>query len=255
MGGDRPDPLARLDATTEAVRSLRDIFAAEEPLDDVLARVAATAVQAIPDADAVTITVLTDQVPRTAAWTDERMIDLDLHQYADDRGPCLDSARTQRTVRSVIGARRRDWPGFTEAAERAGIRANLSAPLLVDTTTRYDQEGRELVGSLNVYSHTAAAFDPFDESLLTLYTTAATQAIANAHRWQESRQQVAQLETALSSRAEINQAKGVLMAMHGCTADEAFTMMVKRSQHSNVRVSKLASDLLASVSTPPSPDR
>jgi GAF domain-containing protein len=250
MDGDRPDPLSRLDATTVAVRGLRDIFAAEEPLDTVLARVATMAVQAVPDADAVTVTVLTGAAPRTAAWTDERMIDLDFHQYTDDRGPCLESARTQRTVRGVVGEQGQEWPGFTDAAERAGIRANLSAPLLVDASTRFDQDVRELVGSLNVYSRTAAAFDSFDEGLLALYATAAAQAVTNARRWQQAREQVIQLETALASRAEINQAKGALMAMHGYTADEAFAVLVTRSQHSNVKVNKLALDLLASIRTP-----
>jgi GAF domain-containing protein len=253
MGGERPDLLARLDATAEAVRSLREIFAAEEPLDDVLGRVATTAVTTIPCADSVTITVITETTPRTAAWTDERMVDLDLHQYADDRGPCLDSARTQRSVRSVVGERRQDWPGFTAAAERAGIRASLSAPLLVDTSTRHDPDTQELVGSVNVYSHTAAAFDQFDEGLLTLYATAATQAITNARRWQQSREQVTQLETALDSRGEINQAKGALMAMHSCTAEEAFSMLVKQSQHANVKVNKLARDLLTSLRPPDGP--
>ena len=51
-------PLARLTTTAEAIEGLRDLFAAEEPLDDIAARVAETAVAAIPYADAVSITVL-----------------------------------------------------------------------------------------------------------------------------------------------------------------------------------------------------
>jgi hypothetical protein len=98
----------------------------------------------------------------------------------------------------------------------------------------------------NIYSRTAAAFDPFDEGLLRLYTTAA---ITNARRWQQSRDKIAQLETALTSRAEIDQAKGILMALHGCTADEAFARMAERSQHTNIKVRTLARDLLASVRT------
>src|SRR5690349_16906196 len=97
--GARPDPLKRLDATTEAVRGLRGIFAAEEPLDHVLTRVATTAACAIPDADAVTITVLTGERPRTEARTEERVVEIETKQYAANRGPCLDSARTQRPVR------------------------------------------------------------------------------------------------------------------------------------------------------------
>ena len=244
MGGERPDPLVRLDATNAAVRSLPDILTVErQPLDVVLARVAAMAARAIPDADAVTITVLTQGTPRTAAWTDEQMVDLDTSQYAANRGPCLESARTHRAVRAVVRDMRARWPEFADAAERAGLQAYVSAPLLVTGVLGTE----ELVGSLNMYSRTTKAFDPFDEGLLRLYTTAAIQAIDTAHRWRASRDTVSQLETALASRGEIDQAKGILMALHGCSAEEAFTRLVRQSQQTNVKVSKVARELLASV--------
>jgi hypothetical protein len=40
------EPLARLVTTAEAIEGLRDLFAAEEPLDDMAARVAQTPVAA-----------------------------------------------------------------------------------------------------------------------------------------------------------------------------------------------------------------
>ena len=104
------------------------------------------------------------------------------------------------------------WPEFVEAAQRAGIRASLSVPLLI---AGVDEE-QELVGSLNIYSHTATAFDPFDAELMRLYTVAAGQAISNAGRWQNSRETVTQLERALLSRSDIDMAKGALIALHGC---------------------------------------
>ena len=66
------EPLARLSTTAEAIDALRDLFAAEEPLDDASARVAATASHAIPHADIVSITVLTWPNARTAAHTDDQ---------------------------------------------------------------------------------------------------------------------------------------------------------------------------------------
>jgi hypothetical protein len=243
----RPDLLARLDATADAVGGLRDIFAAEEPLDDVLDRVAASAVRAIPDADAVSVTVLTGQEPRTAAYTDARAVDIDKQQYVAGRGPCLEAARAHRPVRTVVGECEQ-WPEFGEAAGQAGVRASLSVPLLLDSDEGGD---RELVGSLNIYSYTTAAFDPFDEGLMRVFSTAAEQAIANARRWQHSRDKVVQLETALLSRAEIDQAKGVLMAVHGCSADEAFVKLVDQSQRHNIKLNQLARNFLDSVRAAP----
>ena len=48
MSVDVLEPLARLVTTADAIEGLRDLFAAEEPLDDIAARVAETAVAAIP---------------------------------------------------------------------------------------------------------------------------------------------------------------------------------------------------------------
>ena len=104
------------------------------------------------------------------------------------------------------------WPEFVEAAQRNGIRASLSVPLLI---VGMDTE-QELVGSLNIYSHTATAFDSFDAELMRLYSVAAGQAISNSRRWQKARETVTQLETALVSRSDIDMAKGALIALHGC---------------------------------------
>jgi GAF domain-containing protein len=170
-------------------------------------------------------------------------VEIDKHQYAADRGPCLDAARTLRPVRASTTEHREQWPEFSAAAERLNVQAYLAVPLLVEA------EGREseLLGALNLYSHAGAAFDPFDEALLRLFSTAATQAISNAAHWQQSRDQVRNLEIALASRAEIDQAKGILMAVHRCTAEEAFQKLVELSQRRNVKVRQIAKEFLDSV--------
>ena len=240
MSSDLLAPLARLMTTAEAIEGLRDLFAAEEPLDDIAARVTETAVAAIPNADAVSITVLPWPEARTAACTLEQALELDYQQYASGRGPCLEAALQGRPVRAVIGAEHQRWPEFVEAAQRVGIRASLSVPLLI---AGHDTE-QELVGSLNIYSFTASAFDPFDAELMRVYTVAAGQAISNARRWQNSRETVTHLETALLSRSDIDMAKGALIALHGCEPSEAFAMLVDESQRRNIKVRDVALELL-----------
>lgn len=240
MSLDLLEPLARLISTAEAIEGLRDLFAAEEPLDDIATRVAETAVAAIPYADAVSITVLSWPDARTAASTHEQALQLDNQQYASGRGPCLEAAMQRTPVRAVIGKEHHRWPEFVDAAQRVGIRASLSVPLLIGGL---DQE-QELVGSLNIYSHTASAFDPFDAQLMRLYTVAAGQAITNAGRWQHSRETVTQLETALHSRSDIDMAKGVLIALHRCEPGEAFTRLVEESQRRNIKLRDVALELL-----------
>ena len=233
--------LAKLVTTAEAIEDLRDLFAAEEPLDLIAARVANTAVAAIPFADAVSITVLSWPDARSAASTDDRASTLDAQQYASGRGPCLEAAWSRTPVRAVMSESRHRWPEFVTEAQRVGVRASLSVPLIVAGA----DEEQELVGSLNLYSATALAFDSFDEELMRLYTVAASQAITNARRWQRSRETVTQLEQALVSRSDIDMAKGALMAVHGCDSQEAFTKLVKESQRRNVKLRDIALELLA----------
>ncbi len=246
MSFDLLEPLARLITTAGAIEGLRDLFAAEEPLDDIVARVAATAVAAIPYADAVSITVLSWPDARTAASTHERALELDQHQYASGRGPCLEAALQRTPVSAVLGEEHQRWPEFVDVAERLGIHASLSVPLLIDRLA----EEQELVGSLNIYSETASAFDPFDAQLMRLYTAAAGQAISNAGRWQHSRETVTQLEKALLSRSDIDMAKGALIALHGCEPGEAFAKLVDESQRRNIKVRDVALEMLERMKVP-----
>jgi hypothetical protein len=245
VGSQLIEPLARLVTTAEAIEGLRDLFAAEEPLDDIAGRVAATAVAAIPYADAVSITVLSSPGARTAASTHELARELDRAQYTSGRGPCLKTASERTPVRAVVGEGHHRWPEFLEAAERIGIHASLSVPLLMVGLKEKD----ELVGSLNIYSHTPTAFDPFDAGLMRLYTVAAGQAISNAGRWQNSRDTVTQLENALTSRSDIDMAKGALIALHGCNPGQAFAKLVDESQRRNIKLRDVALDLLDRMQT------
>jgi GAF domain-containing protein len=245
MSADLLAPLARLTTTAEAIEGLRDLFAAEESLDVVAGRVAETALAAIPHADVISITVLSWPDARTAACTHERALELDDGQYASGRGPCLEAAQRGTPLRAVIEDEHERWPEFVEVAQRNGIRASLSVPLLI---VGIDTE-QELVGSLNIYSHTATAFDSFDAELMRLYSVAAGQAISNSTRWQKARDTVTQLETALVSRSDIDMAKGALIAQHGCDPQEAFDRLVDESQRRNIKLRDVAREMLDRMQT------
>ncbi|MGL5859667.1 MAG: ANTAR domain-containing protein, partial [Phycicoccus sp.] len=60
--------------------------------------------------------------------------------------------------------------------------------------------------------------------------------------------EVAQLKAALASRAGIGQAVGILMAHHGCGADDAFAMLRKASNDTNVRLADLAATIVGDAS-------
>jgi AmiR/NasT family two-component response regulator len=49
----------------------------------------------------------------------------------------------------------------------------------------------------------------------------------------------------MSSRATIEQAKGLLMGSEGCTADGAFDILRRASQRQNVKLRDIAEQLVA----------
>ena len=57
--------------------------------------------------------------------------------------------------------------------------------------------------------------------------------------------EVDQLKSALKTRDLIGQAKGVIIATMGCSADEAFALLVTQSQHEQRRVSDIAAEITA----------
>jgi ANTAR domain/GAF domain len=157
----------------------------------------------------------------------------------------LGSRRAAHTAAAIISQEHQRWPEFVGAAQKAGVQASLSVPLLIAGA----EDEQELVGSLNIYSHTAAAFDQFDTELVRLYSVAAGQAISNNIRWQKARETVTQLETALVSRSDIDMAKGAVIALHGCGPDEAFARLVDESQRRNIKLRDVVRDMLDRMQT------
>lgn len=56
--------------------------------------------------------------------------------------------------------------------------------------------------------------------------------------------EIAQLHAALASRDLIGQAKGIIMAVRHCTADEAFATLQRISQNHNVKLHVVAAELV-----------
>jgi GAF domain-containing protein len=242
---DGQDLLQRLDDVIGALTDLSDVLTRTEDLGRVLQRSVEQVVQAVPGADMASVSILRDDstTAETVASSSERVWAVDDDQYAAGDGPCLEAARTGRIVRVGVEQATERWPEFARSARAAGVASYLSAPLHVD---------KEFAGSLNLYSEQAHGFGDLDEALLRLYTTAADAAIANARRYAQARDLATQLSQALDSRAVIDQARGILMATHGIDADQAFALLAKESQNTNVKLREVAARLVESIGRPAS---
>ena len=62
------------------------------------------------------------------------------------------------------------------------------------------------------------------------------------------------LVTAMKTRGDIEQAKGILMAVRGISADDAFALLSEQSQNRNVKVTDLAASMIATITEKHEPD-
>ncbi|WP_338890142.1 GAF and ANTAR domain-containing protein [Rhodococcus sovatensis] len=194
----------------------------------------------VPGADMVGITVLDQdgQHPSTMASTDPRANDVDADQYRADQGPCLEAARTRQMVRVRVSEAEVRWPRFASNVSDLGVESYLSAPLTLDD---------EHLGAMNIYGYEDHAFDDIDEALVRLFVTAVESAVWISRRAASAQQEADGLTTAMKTRAGIEQAKGIIMALRGCSSEEAFDILATQSQNRNVRVSEIAKSLIESM--------
>lgn len=226
----------QLDEVTSALERLTELLEREDDLGPILDGVCAQVIVAIPDADMASLTVLHGGRAETVAYTDERVLAIDAAQYQAGKGPCLEAAATGEVVRVDIEDAAELWPDFTRDALGIGVASYLSVPLTVEEAC---------AGAVNLYSYRRHSFVELDAALLELFAIAVDNALRNTRRYLATRALADDLKNALISRSVIDQAKGVLMAVHGIDADEAFVLLANRSQHENVKVRTVAERVVA----------
>jgi GAF domain-containing protein len=232
---DLPDVVQRLDEVRDALSDLSEVLGQEEELGRVLQRGVDQLTRAIPRAEMASVSVLRGDSAETVAASNDQVWAVDSDQYAVGEGPGLEAARTGEIVRVSVEQATERWPEFARSARAAGVASYLSCPLIID---------EKFAGALNLYSKQPHGFGDLDEALLRLYVTAATAAIANARRYAEARRLAEHLARALDSRAVVDQASGVLMALRGISAEEAFNELSRESQNTNTKLREIAARIV-----------
>lgn len=228
----------------DVLGELASVVLADETMDSVLSRVCALTKRVVRSADEVSVTLERAGKAYTAAYTGELAMQADERQYGLDAGPCLDAGRGGELFH-IVDMRAEDrWPEYAELALKAGVMSSLSIPLPIQEAT---------YGALNIYSRTPAAFDEGDIAAGRAFASYAAIAVANAETHVSTAELAQQLQTAMVSRAVIEQAKGIIMAQRRCTAEEAFEVLVRGSQRENVKLRDLATRIVAKVAEPNGP--
>ncbi len=203
------------------------VLLAEDSLDATLERVSAIAVDVVPGCAHAGISFVERGTVTTRAASDDLPRDIDAVQYETDEGPCLDAIREHEVVSTDDLTIEERWPVFGPKAAEFGIRSMLSFRLF---------DGQKTLGALNLYAPERRAFDDESRSTGAVLSAHASVAIVSASDERH-------LRSALESRDLIGQAKGMLMATEGLSADAAFGRLLRSSQHLNRKLVDVAGEL------------
>jgi GAF domain-containing protein len=151
-----------------------------------------------------------------AAVSDERMRHLEELQVRHQEGPCIDAFEDKELVRAEDLAQEPRWPSFSEHAVARGIGAVLASPI------PYNQDA---VGVVAVASAQRRPWPAEAELALLAFTDLAALLIASMLMGEQQTELAAQLQSALNTRAIIEQAKGVLIGQQGLTAHAAYAQL------------------------------
>jgi GAF domain-containing protein len=223
----------------DAFASLGRIVLGNQPLPAVLEQVLQIARRVLPVQVEASITLISADGPSTVAFTGESALALDERQYEDERGPCLECAATRTLLSAPDLASDPRWPRLAAAAQERGIRSSLSIPLPMQ---------REVAAALNLYATEPGAFDDDTADLAQTFAAHAAVAVANAYLYETTAALAEQMKQAMTSRAVIEQAKGIIMRDRSCSADEAFDALVQISQGSHLKLREVAQRLVDQVS-------
>ena len=199
--------------------------AAPRSVEQVLSDVTAAAMELIPGADTAGVLLIGKGGKfETVAGTSDLPHRLDELQMKFNEEPCVEAALDELIVRTDDFRSEQRWPKYSAAVVEVGILSGLSFKLYTSDRT---------AGALNLFAFKPSAFDADDETTgVVLAAHAAAAILASRHG--------EQLQSALSTRDRIGQAKGIIMERFGVDDVRAFEMLRRLSQDSNTRLIDIA---------------
>ncbi|OBG99673.1 MULTISPECIES: GAF and ANTAR domain-containing protein [unclassified Mycobacterium] len=208
-------------------------MAAPRPLEQLLSDVTAAAVQLIPAADIAGVLLVKKGGDfESIADTDSLAAELDRLQHQFGEGPCSDAALKQTLVRTDDLRDEPRWPRYAPAAVRHGVLSSLSFKLYTADRT---------AGALNLFSFDSGVWDTEAETIGAVFAAHAAAAIMAGRHGE-------QMESALSSRDRIGQAKGIIMERYGVDDVRAFEMLRALSQEGQTKLVDIAERVIATRS-------
>ncbi|MGW0812693.1 GAF and ANTAR domain-containing protein [Streptomyces viridiviolaceus] len=222
----------------ETPDTLDQAMARSQGLDTLLRDLTDRAVQEVPGAVACSVTVRRADRLMTLAGSSGLPSGLDLRQYENGSGPCVDAAETGNPQYTPDLATETRWPAYTEYALATGVRCVLALPLFVEGATG---------AAINYYGVEPGSLDRGRRAARS-FAERAADVVHAALRIERQRASAADVRTALLSRSVIDQAVGILMARERLDARAALDRLRRVSQDRNVKLRDLCGDVVARAS-------
>jgi GAF domain-containing protein len=208
----------------------------ESSLTDDLERIACTAHDVIPNCSGASVALLVDGTPTTLSVSQRVALELDMVQYHAAEGPCL-TALGGEAIRVGLLLEDERFPHFAVGAADQRIQSVLSMPIL---------DAAVVVGTLNLYSRAAHAFDDAAELAARVLTAEAAHAIARSRFYAEASGARADIQRHYDEDAVVSMAEGVLMALQRCSAEQARALVLDAARHNREPLIDAAERILAS---------
>ena len=200
------------------VISLRDV-------DNVLVDVTAAAKELIAGVDVAGVLLVgKGGTHQTLAPTSDVMFKLDELQMTTGEGPCLQAALDEIVIRTDDFRDEPRFPKYAPKVVELGLLSALSLKLYTADRT---------AGALNLFGYEPRPWNSEAETIGMVLAAHAASAIL-ASRESE------QLQSALSTRDRIGQAKGIIMERFKIDDVRAFEMLRKLSQDTNTKLVDVA---------------
>jgi hypothetical protein len=212
------------------------LSAAEASAPRSLNQLVADAVRQVPACSGAAAVFWRDDEPAALAASHPSLPSLVEAEVSSGHGPALDALRTGEPAICPDTLEEARWPEYAAAALRQGVRCSLSLA---------DRSGAAAV-CLSLFSARRRTLGAESVAVAERLVAFGTALVDVASEYGEARRAEQQLRDAAESRAQVDQAKGVLMHALGCSADEALQHMRQISQARNMRVTEIASRIIDS---------
>jgi GAF domain-containing protein len=197
----------------------------EDSRDGTLRAIVDAALDLVPGAKWGGIGLIRGKRVTVEASSHDLASELDQLHSELGESPCLSAIHHQHTVRVAdLAGPGQPWPRFAAAAVERGVRAMMSLRLFVRRGT---------LGALNLYADQPDAFTPDAEILAAMLAQHSAVALAGAIHEHD-------LNAALVNRDVLGQAKGILMQRDRLTTLQAFQLLVRTSQDTNMKIADVA---------------